>query len=120
MSRFETGPRDVGLRCKTGAGRPPGCRSGRGAAEVNRVQTIPLAAVWDDGYTRPRHQRHRSATMRRPLAYLIGFAILAITPAQAQGAPAAAGEFPWMWVIVIVIAIAAAIWWYMTRIRSRT
>ena len=58
--------------------------------------------------------------MTRMLATLIGYIMLATTPAFAQAAPAptADGEFPWLWIIVVVVALAAGIWWYMNRIRG--
>jgi hypothetical protein len=54
LSRFETRPPNVGLRCKTGAG----ALRAVGADAAQRRLTVSkhtLAAVWDDGYTRPRH-----------------------------------------------------------------
>ena len=54
------------------------------------------------------------------LASLIGYVMLAITPALAQATtpPATGGDIPWMWIILAVIVIGGGIWWYMKRSRG--
>ena len=40
--------------------------------------------------------------MRHVLATLIGYFLIAFTPAQAQGASAPSGDFPWLWALVMI------------------
>jgi hypothetical protein len=53
------------------------------------------------------------------LASIIGYVMLALTPALAQATPGATGgDIPWMWIILAVIVIGGGIWWYMNRRRG--
>jgi hypothetical protein len=56
--------------------------------------------------------------MRQTLSSLIGY-VLAISPALAQGTPAATGaDIPWIWIILAVVVIGGGILWYMNRMRG--
>jgi hypothetical protein len=52
------------------------------------------------------------------LASLIGYVLLATTPALAQATTTSATNIPWMWIIVAIIVIGGGIWWYMNRMRG--
>jgi hypothetical protein len=54
-------------------------------------------------------------------ASLIGFLLLAATPALAQTTTApttTGGDIPWVWIILAIIVIGGGIWWYMSRMRG--
>jgi hypothetical protein len=50
------------------------------------------------------------------LASLIGYVLLAATPALAQATTTSATHIPWMWIIVAIIVIGGR--WYMNRMRG--
>jgi hypothetical protein len=54
------------------------------------------------------------------LASLIGYVLLAATPALAQAttAPTTGGDIPWIWIILAIIVIGGGIWWYMNQKRG--
>jgi hypothetical protein len=55
------------------------------------------------------------------LATLIGYVLLAATPALAQATTApttTGGDIPWVWIILAIIVIGGGIWWYMNRMRG--
>jgi hypothetical protein len=69
--------------------------------------------------TRRSGPQEGDATMQ-PFASLIGYFILAGTPAFAQATtpPAAGGDIPWIWIILAVVVVGGGIWWYMNRMRG--
>ena len=55
------------------------------------------------------------------LASLIGYVLLATTPALAQATrspTATSGDIPWLWIILAIVVIGGGIWWYMNRMRG--
>ena len=57
-------------------------------------------------------------TPMQALASLIGYVLLAATPALAQATTTSATNIPWMWIIVAIVVIGGGIWWYMNRMRG--
>ena len=59
--------------------------------------------------------------MLQALACLIGYLLLAATPALAQATTApttTGGDIPWVCIILAIIVIGGGIWWYMNRMRG--